>query len=173
MNVIFHPCPNVNVYSYLCRRHLSLSTRVLFIKCLTPYVYTGMKLWDRNSKPSVLIIWYFNLCSQTKRKHWCIYQHPESGNNSDSIKSQDTNAGVLVNNIQCLTIGHLNVGSLLPKIDEIRCILNSYNFDVFAVCESWLNQTIMDSKIVVDGYTVHRKDRPNSICGGVCLYVYM
>ena len=98
-------------------------------------------------------------------------QHPESGKNSDSIKSQDTNVGVLVNNIQCLTIVHLNVRSLLPKIDEIRCILNSCNFDVFAVCESWLNQTIMDSEIVVDGYTVHRKDRPNSIGGGVCLYV--
>ena len=99
-------------------------------------------------------------------------QHPESGKNSGCIKSQDTNAGVLVNNIQYLTIGHLNVRSLLPKIDEIRCVLNSYNFDVFAVCESWLNQTIMDSEIVVDGYTVHRKDRPNSIGGGEG-YVYV
>ena len=29
----------------------------------------------------------------------------------------------------------------------------------------------MDSEIDVDGYTINRKDRPNSIGGGVCLYV--
>ena len=29
----------------------------------------------------------------------------------------------------------------------------------------------MDSEIDVDGYTINRKDRPNSIDGGVCLYV--
>ena len=84
---------------------------------------------------------------------------------------QNINSGVFVNRVQCLTFGHLNVRSLLPKIDEIRCILNSHNFDVFAVCESWLNHTITDSEIAVHGYGVHRKDRPNSIGGGVCLYV--
>ena len=39
------------------------------------------------------------------------------------------------------------------------------------MCESWLNHTITDSEIAVNGYEVHRKDRQNSIGGGVCLYV--
>ena len=45
------------------------------------------------------------------------------------------------------------------------------NSDIFAVCESWLNDTKMDSEIAIEGYRVYRKDRANSIGGGVCLYV--
>ena len=45
------------------------------------------------------------------------------------------------------------------------------NFDIFAGSESWLNDTIIDSEIAIEGYQVYRKDRPNSIGGGVCLYV--
>ena len=92
---------------------------------------------------------------------------------SESITVFKQDYDVFVNRVRCLTFGHLNVRSLLPRIDEIRCILNSHNFDVFAVCESWLNHTITDCEIAVNGYEVHRKDRQNSIGGGACLIVRM
>ena len=74
-------------------------------------------------------------------------------------------------NYECLTLGHLNVRSLLPKIDEIMDLMATSNFDIFAVCESWLNDTVLDSEIAIEWYQVYRKDRSNSIGGGVCLYV--
>ena len=70
-----------------------------------------------------------------------------------------------------MTFGHLNIRSLLPKIDEIMNFMPVSNFDIFAVSESWLNDTIIDSEIAIEGYQVYRKDRPNSVGGGVCLYV--
>ena len=74
-------------------------------------------------------------------------------------------------NYECLTLGHLNIRSLLPKIDEVRDLMATSNFDIFAVCESWLNDTVLDSEIAIEGYQVYRKDRSNSIGGGICLYV--
>ena len=50
-------------------------------------------------------------------------------------------------------------------------LMATSNFDIFAVCESWLNNIVLDSEIAIEGYQVYRKDRSNSIGGGVCLYV--
>ena len=50
-------------------------------------------------------------------------------------------------------------------------LMATSNFDIFAVCESWLNDTVLDSEIAIEGYQVYRKDRSNSIGGGVCVYV--
>ena len=38
------------------------------------------------------------------------------------------------------------------------------------VTETWLDDSITDSEIAIDGYTLQRKDR-NTNGGGVCLYV--
>ena len=41
-----------------------------------------------------------------------------------------------------LTLGHLNVRSLLPKMNEIQFLVHISNFDVFCVNESWLDDSI-------------------------------
>ena len=68
-------------------------------------------------------------------------------------------------------MAHLNVRSLLPKIDEVRNILSQYRYDIFAISESWLHDCIHDSEIGIQGYNIYRRDWPNSPGGGVCVYV--
>ena len=39
------------------------------------------------------------------------------------------------------------------------------------VGKTWLNDTISDSEVSIDGYDIIRNDRVSSRGGGVCLYV--
>ena len=63
-------------------------------------------------------------------------RHDKTRDNFNIDNFQNINSGVFVNHVQCLTFGHLNVRSLLPKIDEIRCTLNSHHFWCF--CCVWI-----------------------------------
>ena len=49
-------------------------------------------------------------------------RHDKTRDNFNINDFKNTNSGVFVNHVQCLTFGPLNVRSLLPKIDEIGCI---------------------------------------------------
>ena len=75
-----------------------------------------------------------------------------------------------LNNYKGLKIAHLNVRSLYPKIDEIRVVVISLHLDVMCISETWLNESISDGEIAIDGYSIVRKDRENQRGGGVCLY---
>jgi hypothetical protein len=68
-----------------------------------------------------------------------------------------------------ITFFHLNVCSLLPKISEIRLLAKDFNIAVLAISETWLNPTVLDSEITINGYNLVRKDR-GSRGGGVCIY---
>ena len=65
---------------------------------------------------------------------------------------------------------HLNVRSLIPKISEVRLLLQRTKASVLALSESWLDGSIKDAEINVDGYSVVRKDRDRH-GGGVLLYI--
>ena len=123
------------------------------------------------------------------KNKWCCYynwrvgqgrrsnlRHAEGGgitqgNGFSSFKSTNSDLGVVQSCYECLTLGHLNIRSLLPEIDEIRNVMSVSNFDIIAVCETWANYTMMDSKVVNEGYQVYREDRFNSNGGGVRLYL--
>ena len=65
---------------------------------------------------------------------------------------------------------HLNAGSLLSKLSDVRLLVNNSKAAVLAVSETWLDGSVTDAEIELVGYTVVRKDR-NRNGGGVCLYV--
>jgi hypothetical protein len=69
-----------------------------------------------------------------------------------------------------LNIAHINCRSLLPKLDEISYIMNSANVNVLCLTETWLDDTVCDSDIFIDGYTLFRNDRGGR-GGGVAIYV--
>ena len=49
------------------------------------------------------------------------------------------------------------------------------NFDIIGITETWLNSSISDSEMNINGYTLHRKDRNDAEKhrgGGVALYVH-
>ena len=69
-----------------------------------------------------------------------------------------------------LHIVHLNVRSLIHKIDEIRLMFGNCKAAIISFSETMLDSSINDSEIEIENYTVIRKDR-NRNGGGVCVYV--
>lgn len=55
---------------------------------------------------------------------------------------------------------HLNVCSLLPKVDELRLLLQCYkDIDFFSITETHLSPNITDDEIVIPRYTIYPLDR--------------
>ena len=42
---------------------------------------------------------------------------------------------------------HININSLLPKIDEVRCIANITNVSIIGISETELDETIWSSEL--------------------------
>ena len=74
-----------------------------------------------------------------------------------------------------LKIVHLNIRSLLPKIEHIRSILSQYNIDILTISETWLNSKIDIKLISVPSYTLLRQDRykgdAKTRVGGLISYI--
>ncbi len=69
-----------------------------------------------------------------------------------------------------LKLAHINIRSLVNKVDQLRVILDGSPIDVLAVSETWLDDAIMDHEMNIEGYSFYRNDR-NRNGGGVALYV--
>ncbi len=61
---------------------------------------------------------------------------------------------------------HLNVRSLLPKLDMVYIWAKNTNADIIVISESWLNKSITDNNISIIGYKVFRADRLKRGGGG-------
>ena len=65
---------------------------------------------------------------------------------------------------------HLNINSLLPKIDELRYIAKNSNATVIGISESKLDNSVLDEEVNIEGYKLLRSDR-NRHGGGVACYI--
>ena len=65
---------------------------------------------------------------------------------------------------------HLNVNSLLPKIDEIRYIAERTKAAVIGITESKVDESIFQSEIQIDNYDLFQCDK-NRNGGGVACYI--
>ena len=65
---------------------------------------------------------------------------------------------------------HININSLLPKIEELCHIACLSNAAIIGISESKLDNSIFDLEIEIDGYNILRFDR-NRHRGGVACYV--
>ena len=75
-----------------------------------------------------------------------------------------------VTKLKGLKIASLNVNSLLKHIDEIRHFLFKFPFDIFAINESKIDDSITDGEISISGFNLIRKDHSRA-GGGVVLYI--
>ena len=64
-----------------------------------------------------------------------------------------------------MRIGHINAQSLSPKVDAINSLLDSEQFDMLCVSESWLTPDTLSRFIVFPGYVMVRRDRAESTEG--------
>ena len=65
---------------------------------------------------------------------------------------------------------HLNISSLLPKIEELRIIAKSTNAAIIGISESKLDESVLEPEIEIDDYKILRCDR-NRHGGGVACYI--
>ena len=73
-------------------------------------------------------------------------------------------------NKQGLHLIHLNINSLLSKIDELWEIARKTRATVIGITESKLDRSVLDGEINIDGYELVRSDR-NRHGGGVACYI--
>ena len=58
-----------------------------------------------------------------------------------------------------LKLGHLNIRSLPPKLDDTRMILQHHSIDILCLSETWLTTDISSDILIFPGYKVFRRDR--------------
>ena len=68
-----------------------------------------------------------------------------------------------------LGIIHLNVQSLMSKLDMVKVWVRSTDADVVVISETWLTKSVNDKDIGIEGYNVYRSDRPKK-GGGVAIH---
>ena len=63
---------------------------------------------------------------------------------------------------------HLNISSLLPKIEELRIIAKSTNTLITGISESKLHESVLEPEIQTDDYKILRCDRNRHGCCVAC-----
>ena len=72
-----------------------------------------------------------------------------------------------------LKLIHLNIRSVRndAHLHQLKEFSKLNSIDVLTISESWLNSTVTNKEIEIDGYRLHRLDRVYKKGGGVCTYV--
>lgn len=65
---------------------------------------------------------------------------------------------------------YFNACSLIPKLDELALLIETYNPDIVCIVETWLDASVSDNEINFAGFSVYHCDR-NRHGGGVLLFV--
>lgn len=68
---------------------------------------------------------------------------------------------------------HFNIKSLLnaTNLTQRKEFVHETILEVFTLSETWLNSTITNVEISIEGYTSFRQDRLHERGGGVCSYI--
>ena len=64
-----------------------------------------------------------------------------------------------------MQFGHLNVNSLLPKIEELRTLAFNTNVSVLLITETKLDNTVSNDELKIDSYSLLRSDRKKNVGG--------
>ena len=102
------------------------------------------------------------------------YMNDNKIDNSDTnnIKMKNCNTKTEIYNRKQnkgVKIGHLNIRSLLKKIDEINILIHQNSFDILAISETWLSDKIPNELVNIPGLMyIERIDR---VMVGVFQYI--
>ena len=71
-------------------------------------------------------------------------------------------------------IAHLNIRSIYRKLEEVIQILSPGNIDILCLSETWLNRSVTDNMVSINGYNLIRADRNAEsgklTSGGILVY---
>ena len=97
--------------------------------------------------------------------------YDQSGvNHSKNGLSELINGSIPPIKTKGVKFGHLNIHSIVTKIDELRLLLKHRPFDVLCLNETLCDSTISDEEISIDGFSLLRNDRTRH-GGGVAIYI--
>jgi hypothetical protein len=75
------------------------------------------------------------------------------------------------NKLKGLRIIHLNIRSLINKLDQLKYYISVFKPMIICLSETWLNNHINDIEINIEGFHVYRRDRNDKRGGRVAIYV--
>ena len=71
-----------------------------------------------------------------------------------------------------LKIVHINIQSLVNKLEHIKLLLDENQIHILCITETWLTNNIDDCIVNIDGYNMYRMDRSNGkLHGGLMCYI--
>ena len=71
-----------------------------------------------------------------------------------------------------VNICHVNLNSLMNKVNNVHDLLNRFDVDLLGVSETWLTSDVPDSFVSIVGYDLVRSDNPSLIKKhGVVIYI--
>ena len=70
-----------------------------------------------------------------------------------------------------LSIAHININRLYPKLSQIKVLLEETSIDILAISETHQHSGISDDEVKIENYELLRRDRVNDTgWGGVLIY---
>ena len=72
-----------------------------------------------------------------------------------------------------VSVAHLNAQSIKDRnhLVQVRNLMTEKEYGILAISESWLNSSVTNAEVEIEGYKPIRLDRPKHRAGGVCVYV--
>ena len=85
------------------------------------------------------------------------------------------NPGLRKSKENTLSICHWNLNSItarnFSKLTQLKAYISTYKRDFICLSETYLDSSIPDNLIEIEGYNLVRADHPDNIKrGGVCIY---
>ena len=71
-----------------------------------------------------------------------------------------------------IKLSHLNIRSLKNRdhIIQLRLLVKQIKHEIITISETWLNSTVSNADIELEGYKILRLDRLGKAGGGLCMY---
>ena len=121
--------------------------------------------------------------SETSKKQESVVLGDKGVNRANLLNIQastlnsaySSSLGTIVDNISKskLKMIHVNIRSLRNSahLIQLRELAVQQKLDVITVSETWLNSTVTNAEVSIDGYKLYRQDRLHKRGGGVCAFI--
>ena len=70
-----------------------------------------------------------------------------------------------------LNIVHLNIRSILYKIDQVKMMISQAKIYILCLTETWLTKATTNHELSIEGYSILRNDRVSKRGGAILIYI--